>query len=157
MAEDSWRCRTCGTEDVLVDEWTNEDGSIKAHLCVECMTKDENSMFWINCVCENCGEDCELQRHFVTRIHKMRKDGVKVCTGCKYPNCDGRPHFYCQVCQICFLEGEAGINRLKDKIARETSLFLANQAKARSKWRCDDLLIAALIPLVIGGLLYVVN
>jgi len=106
MAEVELKCRTCnasGPKNVLLDEWINEDGTITAHLCAKCMAKDENSIFWEDCVCEKCGKKCQIQRHHAISIRALNESGEKVCPvgdNPDHPDCDGKAHLYCQICQM---------------------------------------------------------
>lgn len=155
MAEEGPKCRTCGTtKNVLLDEWVNEDGSVKAQLCAECMMKRENDMFWIDCVCENCGNNCKLQRHVVNAINKMNEEGIDLCSGeCVHQDCDGKGHLYCQLCQIRSVEGEAGIARLKERVMADMAQDSGVHAREISNWSCSDIILMSIIPVAVGVLL----
>ena len=152
MAEVHLKCRTCGVEGakhVLWDEWINEDESVKAHLCFKCMTKEENDMFWEDCVCEKCKEPCKLQRHMVKAIRLINI----------FPLEDGKGHLYCQLCQIYILKGEEGVQKLKMGIIQEAvhAGGIAAKESAHSLFPFGEMFVMIIIPIVAAAYFILTN
>lgn len=122
MAEKTPKCRTCDTTGtgLLLDEWVNEDKTITARLCSKCIFKEENDMFWEDCICEECNVPCKLQRHFVIFIREMIESGKSLCKkeGCNHEKCDVKAHLYCHLCQVRILEGAEGVKRLEGDVVK---------------------------------------